>query len=69
VFRALVWTLRQRRYAALAATGLANKEVADRLAISEATVKVHMTHILEKLRVSSRAEAINVATVRGLVRC
>jgi two-component system NarL family response regulator len=51
------------------AIGRSNKEIGTLFAISEATVKVHMTHILEKLRVSSRAEAINVATVRGLVRC
>lgn len=49
--------------------GRSNKEIGALFDISEATVKVHMTHILEKLCVSSRAEAINVATVRGLVRC
>ncbi|MCU1253062.1 MAG: putative two-component system response regulator [Edaphobacter sp.] len=48
--------------------GRSNKEIGALFDISEATVKVHMTHILEKLRVSSRAEAINVATGRGLVR-
>jgi len=39
-----------------AATGAANKELADRLAISEATVKAHMTRIFQKLGVSGRAE-------------
>jgi two-component system, NarL family, response regulator len=48
--------------------GRSNKEIGALFDISEATVKVHMTHILEKLRVSSRAEAINVATGRGLIR-
>jgi two-component system NarL family response regulator len=48
--------------------GRSNKEIGALFDISEATVKVHMTHILEKLRVSSRAEAINVASGRGLVR-
>ena len=37
------------------------------LNISEATVKVHMTHILEKLEVTGRTEAIGVAVSRGLV--
>ena len=39
-----------------AAAGLGNKEVAGRLAISEATVKVHLTHIFQKLGVRGRAE-------------
>lgn len=47
---------REREVFHHAATGLANKELADRLAISEATVKVHLTHIFQKLGLSSRAE-------------
>jgi DNA-binding NarL/FixJ family response regulator len=39
-----------------AATGMGNKELADRLAISEATIKVHLTHIFQKLGVRGRAE-------------
>lgn len=39
-----------------AATGAGNKELADRLAISEATVKAHMTRIFQKLGVTGRAE-------------
>jgi two-component system NarL family response regulator len=48
--------------------GKSNKEIGTLFDISEATVKVHVTHILEKLHVSSRTEAINVAAGRGLVR-
>jgi two-component system, NarL family, response regulator len=48
--------------------GKSNKEIGTLFDISEATVKVHMTHILEKLHVTSRTEAINVAAGRGLVR-
>jgi DNA-binding NarL/FixJ family response regulator len=48
--------------------GKSNKEIATVFKISEGTVKVHMTHILEKLRVTGRTEAINVAVRRGLVR-
>jgi two-component system NarL family response regulator len=48
--------------------GKSNKEIGNVFNISESTVKVHMTHILEKLKVSGRTEAINVAVRRGLVR-
>jgi DNA-binding NarL/FixJ family response regulator len=49
-------------------SGKSNKEIGTRLDISEATVKVHITHILEKLKVTGRTEAINVAVRRGLAR-
>ena len=48
-------------------TGMCNKEIGSALDISESTVKVHVTHILEKLKVTGRTEAINVALKRGLV--
>ncbi|MGC2766301.1 MAG: LuxR C-terminal-related transcriptional regulator, partial [Candidatus Acidiferrum sp.] len=50
------------------ATGKSNKEIGAKLNISEATVKVHVTHMLEKLRVTGRSEAISKAVKRGLVR-
>ena len=49
------------------ATGKSNKEIGSALDISESTVKVHVTHILEKLNVTGRIGAINVALKRGLV--
>jgi two-component system, NarL family, response regulator len=52
----------------LMADGKANKEIASDLAISERTVKTHLGHLFEKLGVTSRTEAIKVATRRGLVR-
>jgi two-component system, NarL family, nitrate/nitrite response regulator NarL len=58
---ALPWHLdallskREREVFHYAAMGMANKALADRLAISEATVKVHLTHIFQKLGVSGRA--------------
>jgi DNA-binding NarL/FixJ family response regulator len=48
-------------------SGKSNKEIGFVLDISEATVKVHITHILEKLKVTGRTEAINAALRRGLV--
>ena len=46
---------REREVLHHAATGVGNKELADRLSISEATVKVHLTHIFQKLGVPGRA--------------
>jgi DNA-binding CsgD family transcriptional regulator len=37
--------------------GLRNREIAERLVVSEATVKTHVRHVLEKLRMRNRAEA------------
>jgi two-component system NarL family response regulator len=52
----------------LMADGKANKEIATALDIGERTVKTHLGHLFEKLGVTSRTEAIKVATRRGLVR-
>jgi DNA-binding NarL/FixJ family response regulator len=52
----------------LMADGRANKEIANVLRITERTVKSHVGHLFEKLGVSSRTEAVTVATRRGLVR-
>jgi two-component system NarL family response regulator len=52
----------------LVAKGQSNKEIAGALDISERTVKSHLAHLFEKLQVTSRTEAVRVATRRGLVR-
>jgi two-component system, NarL family, response regulator len=52
----------------LMADGRSNKEIAHELGISERTVKTHLGHLFEKLGVTSRTEAVKVATRRGLVR-
>ena len=52
----------------LLADGKANKEIASELHIGERTVKTHLAHLFEKLGVTSRTEAIKIATRRGLVR-
>ncbi len=51
-------TTRQSKVLALLATGKSNKQIANDLDISEMTVKAHMTSILRKLGVSTRAQAI-----------
>jgi two-component system, NarL family, response regulator len=61
-------TGREFRILRLITEGKANKEIADTLGISDATVKAHITNLLGKLEVSSRTEAIGVAIKRGLVR-
>ena len=60
-------TAREKVVLGILAIGKSNKEIGVACNISEATVKVHVTHILEKLKVGGRAEAINVAVRRGLV--
>jgi DNA-binding NarL/FixJ family response regulator len=49
------------------AKGLANKEIADALNISEYTVKDHLKNILGKLRVADRTEAVTAAIQRGII--
>jgi two-component system, NarL family, response regulator YdfI len=51
----------------LLAEGLANKNIAWKLGISEHTVKFHITSIFTKLHVSSRAEAVATGMRRGLI--
>lgn len=58
-------SVREREVFRQAAAGLGNKELADRLAISQATVKVHLTHIFRKLGLSGRAEL--AAAYHGLL--
>jgi two-component system NarL family response regulator len=60
-------TARESQVLKAVTAGKSNKEIGNAFNISEATVKVHMTHILEKLKVTGRTEAINVALRRGLV--
>ena len=51
----------------LMARGLANHEIAEKLFVSEATVKTHVAHILDKLHVPNRVQAVVAAYESGLV--
>jgi DNA-binding NarL/FixJ family response regulator len=50
------------------AGGNRNRDIAERLFISEETVKVHMKHIMEKLGASDRTQAIAIAVRRGIIQ-
>jgi len=52
---------------ACVAEGNRNQDVADRLNISEETVKVHIKHIMEKLGAKDRTQAITIAIRRGII--
>jgi two-component system, NarL family, response regulator YdfI len=60
-------TRREREVLQMLAAGLANKEIAVRLVISDHTVKFHVASILGKLGVSTRTEAVSAGIRRGLV--
>src|SRR5512137_1139783 len=49
------------------AKGMANKQIAEALHITEYTVKDHLKNILAKLRVADRTEAVTVALRRGII--
>lgn len=60
-------TPREREVLQLIVKGTTNKEIADRLHISENTVKNHLRNILEKLHLQNRVQAATYAIQRGLV--
>ena len=60
-------TEREREVLALVARGLTNKQIADKLYVSEKTARNHVSHILEKLGFSRRSEAAAFAVEHKLV--
>ena len=60
-------TLREREIIRSLAKGFKNKEIADRLCISETTVRHHFTAIFSKLHVSNRQQLLIAAHQQGLV--
>ena len=61
-------TPREMEILNLISKGYANKTIAEKMCITEGTVKTHVNHILSKLSVKSRTEALKIAHDRGLLR-
>ncbi len=60
-------TPREREVLGLMVKGLTNPEIADRLVVSRATAKAHVSNVLAKLGAANRAEAVALALQRKLV--
>ena len=58
-------TTRERECLALVAQQLSTREIADRLVITENTVKTHIGHIINKLQVQNRDQAVLYAVLKG----
>ena len=59
-------TLRELEVLQCVSDGLTNAEIAQKLFVSQATVKTHLVHVFEKLGVTSRTQAVAEARERGL---
>ena len=60
-------TMREIEVLQLVADGLVNREIGERLFLSEETVKSHVRHLLAKLQARSRAHAVAVGFRRNLI--
>ncbi|HET6975927.1 MAG TPA: response regulator transcription factor [Pyrinomonadaceae bacterium] len=63
-----VLTVREIEVLREVANGNRNREIAERLFISEETVKVHIKHIMEKLGASDRTQAVAIGLRRGIIQ-
>ena len=61
-------TARELEVLQLLAAGQTNRQIADRLVVTERTVKFHVSSILAKLGAANRTEAVALANQRGLVK-
>lgn len=66
-FPEVALTAREVEVLTYAASGLANKEIADRLGTASGTVKMHMQNILGKLEAEDRTHAVTIALQRGII--
>ncbi len=60
-------TTRELEVLRMVAKGMGNKEIAVALNIAEVTVKLHVSHIMEKLEAKDRTEAATIALQRGII--
>jgi len=58
---------REREVLVLLAQGASNKDMAEKLFITEGTVKNHVSNILAKLQAENRTQAADIARKQGLV--
>ena len=61
-------TSREKEVLQLAAKGANNKEIADKLFLSEVTIKSHMNSIFKKLKVTNRTQAVLLAIQMNLIK-
>jgi len=60
-------TAREVEVLAQVASGNRNRDIADKLFITEETVKVHIKHIMEKLDAKDRTQAVSIGIRRGII--
>jgi DNA-binding NarL/FixJ family response regulator len=60
-------TAREVEVLRLVAKGLRNKEIARVIGRTEETVKIHLKHVMQKLDVDDRTEAVTIALQRGII--
>ena len=64
---ALGITPRELEILGLIASGLSNREIADRLSVSENTVKTHSSRLFDKLGANRRTKAVQIGKSQGLI--
>ena len=65
--RELSITPRELEILELIATGLSNREIAEKLFVSENTVKTHSSRLFDKLNAKRRTQAVQIAKEQGLI--